>query len=361
MKNTVALLVLAAVAAPALAQEEDAAAMDSGRETYFGVLGNYLASPDSGRDPELDQGYGLHGFYGIRPTTGLQLELRGFYDQLEPKSDALDDAYRFGGLAHAVFPFADLIGVSPFALAGGGVTYTDATRSTDSEFDLLASLGLGALSQPLTESGWRLRGELRYVAENIEDDVLLDLHAALGLQIPLTAMTVEPPAEAVEVVESAAPADSDGDGVLDDADACPGTPAGTVVNEEGCAPAAPADAPVAEPKVLKLEGVKFAVNSAQLLQSDPNPVLDDAAQALNTQYPDAQVEVAGHTDDQGDDAYNLDLSQRRAEAVRQYLITQGVDEARLTAVGYGETQPIADNASAAGRAENRRVELRVKD
>ena len=357
MKKTLAAFLVTVLSGAALAQEEDAAA---GRETYFGILGNFLTSPDSGRTPELDQGFGLHGLYGIRPTDGLQLEFRGFYDQLEPKASALSDGFRAGGLVDAVFPFADMIGVSPFALAGGGVTATDATRSTDTEFDLLGNIGLGAVSQPLTAGGWRLRGELRYVAENIEDDVFFDLHAALGLQIPLSATTVPAPEEApVEVVEAEDNADSDDDGVLDSADRCPGTPVNTVVNEEGCTPAALKPA-ADERKVLALKGVTFELNSDQL-RAESSGVLDEAASTLNTEYPQAQVEVAGHTDDTGDEAYNQDLSQRRAEAVRQYLITQGVDESRLTAVGYGEAQPVADNSTAQGRAENRRVELRVKE
>ncbi len=74
---------------------------------------------------------------------------------------------------------------------------------------------------------------------------------------------------------------------------------------------------------------------------------------------DASFEVAAHTDDRGDSAVNLKLSQRRAEAVARYLAESGVPAGRLRAAGYGETQPMADNASAAGRSANRRVELRV--
>ncbi|MCS6948162.1 MAG: OmpA family protein, partial [Steroidobacteraceae bacterium] len=77
-------------------------------------------------------------------------------------------------------------------------------------------------------------------------------------------------------------------------------------------------------------------------------------------HPELRIEVAGHTDDRGSDAYNLDLSQRRAEAVRDYLAKAGVANP-LSARGYGESQPIASNADAAGRAQNRRVVLRVLD
>ena len=76
-------------------------------------------------------------------------------------------------------------------------------------------------------------------------------------------------------------------------------------------------------------------------------------------YPQLRVEVAGHTDDRGSHAYNLDLSQRRAQAVLDYFVQMGIDAARLVPKGYGETAPVADNATEAGRAENRRVELRI--
>jgi len=87
-------------------------------------------------------------------------------------------------------------------------------------------------------------------------------------------------------------------------------------------------------------------------------VLDDSAETLR-RYPDLVVEVAGHTDSVGTDAYNLDLSQRRAESVRQYLIDKGVDSGNLSAKGYGESQPIESNDTEEGRDENRRVNLRI--
>jgi len=140
--------------------------------------------------------------------------------------------------------------------------------------------------------------------------------------------------------------DSDGDGVPDSADRCPDTPRGTVVDEKGCP---------TEPVVLK--GVEFQTASATLTEGS-RPILDGVAQDLVI-HPLVQVELQGHTDSQGADAYNLDLSQRRAESVRDYLISKGVSGTRLVAKGYGETQPIADNKTAAGRAQNRRVVMKV--
>jgi len=139
--------------------------------------------------------------------------------------------------------------------------------------------------------------------------------------------------------------DSDGDGVVDSRDACPGTPAGVKVDSNGCEIVA---------KVISLDGVFFHTNSAEL-KGDSYSVLDSAAGTL-TSMPNVSVEVAGHTDSQGDAGYNQNLSQQRAETVRSYLISKGVSASRLSATGYGESQPVADNSSSAGRAQNRRVE-----
>jgi len=171
--------------------------------------------------------------------------------------------------------------------------------------------------------------------------------------------------------------DGDGDGVVDALDKCPTTPAGRKVNAEGCeldgdgdgvvdaldkcptvyAQTAdgcpPAAAPA--PKILTLEGVNFDNNEA-ILRLDAYPALDRAAASLK-EWGDVKVEVAGHTDDRSTDEYNLELSQRRAEAVRAYLIGKGISADRLTAKGYGESKPIADNDTEDGRFKNRRVEL----
>jgi outer membrane protein OmpA-like peptidoglycan-associated protein len=112
--------------------------------------------------------------------------------------------------------------------------------------------------------------------------------------------------------------------------------------------------PTAE-KPLVLRGVNFATAKAVLI-GDSKQILDRVAASL-IEHPDVRIEVAGHCDSQGAEEYNLKLSDLRANAVRNYLIEKGVAADRLVARGYGETQPIADNDTAEGRAENRRVEL----
>jgi OOP family OmpA-OmpF porin len=111
--------------------------------------------------------------------------------------------------------------------------------------------------------------------------------------------------------------------------------------------------------VIQLEGVHFDFDKSTL-RPEAKVILNEAA-ALLTQHNRVVVEVAGHTDSVGTDAYNQGLSERRANSVRDYLIEKGINASRLTAVGYGESRPVASNDTAAGRQENRRVELVVLD
>ncbi len=153
------------------------------------------------------------------------------------------------------------------------------------------------------------------------------------------------------------PIDSDGDGVCDGLDKCPGTPKGVKVDKDGC----PIEKALFEEgkKTLVLEGVNFALDSDRLT-TESYAILDKVAASLKS-WPKVRVEVGGHTDSTGEPAYNMDLSQRRAESVKRYLESKGIDASRLSARGYGETQPIADNGTIEGRAKNRRVELKKMD
>ena len=158
-----------------------------------------------------------------------------------------------------------------------------------------------------------------------------------------------------------------GRGLLDTPCPAPAPEKVAVAPEPAPAPApayvapAPAPAPAyvapqpAAPQKLVLEGVNFDFDKATLRQEDVSE-LDKNVEALKA-WGDVNIEVAGHTDSMGSDAYNMKLSQRRAEAVRNFLISRGVAADRLSAKGYGESQPVADNATEEGRFKNRRVEL----
>ncbi|WP_209349159.1 OmpA family protein [Pontixanthobacter sp. CEM42] len=105
------------------------------------------------------------------------------------------------------------------------------------------------------------------------------------------------------------------------------------------------------------DGVTFDVNSYTIKPTFRNTL--DTVSASLQQYPDSLVDVYGHTDSSGSDAYNQRLSEQRAEAVANYMSSRGVSSARIRWQGFGETAPIADNATAEGRSRNRRVEIKI--
>jgi OOP family OmpA-OmpF porin len=149
------------------------------------------------------------------------------------------------------------------------------------------------------------------------------------------------------IVDVAAPApvgvaDADGDGVPDGLDQCAETPAGAETDAQGC---------------WRLSHVPFASDSAAV-PAEIAPQLASVAGVMRAN-PDLRLRIEGHSDATGSAAYNQALSERRAEAVRQSLVDAGVEPDRLEVSGLGESQPIAGNDSAAGRAENRRIELKV--
>ncbi|MCK6506921.1 OmpA family protein [Myxococcota bacterium] len=151
--------------------------------------------------------------------------------------------------------------------------------------------------------------------------------------------------------------DRDEDRVPDKRDECPDEPADPRIDpnrSNGC----PTRVLVTKEQIVILDKVFFDTNKATIKKGSYE-ILNQVAEVL-LKYPDIRkVEVAGHTDSDGSDAANLDLSQRRVESVRQYLVSKGVAEDRLVAKGYGESKPIGDNSTAAGKAENRRVEFNI--
>ncbi len=139
----------------------------------------------------------------------------------------------------------------------------------------------------------------------------------------------------------AKPMDSDGDGVTDDKDQCPNTPKGATVDARGCWTYAAV--------------VLFDFDSAEI-KSDAHPMLNEAVGILK-KNPAIKVEVDGHTDNVGPAAYNMKLSERRANSIMEYFVDNGVEAERLTIKGLGLTKPAVSNDTKEGRAKNRRVEL----
>lgn len=132
--------------------------------------------------------------------------------------------------------------------------------------------------------------------------------------------------------------DSDGDNIADSRDNCPDTPKGANVDSKGC---------------WSFSDTYFATDSVEITDKN-SPIFKNAIEVLH-QNPNLSIEIQGHTDDTGSQAYNQKLSERRAEAVKTELIRQGVNASRLTTIGLGETEPVAPNNTVEGRQLNRRV------
>jgi outer membrane protein OmpA-like peptidoglycan-associated protein len=151
----------------------------------------------------------------------------------------------------------------------------------------------------------------------------------------------------VQVDQQGCEKDDDQDGLVNRLDLCPDTVSGSAPDTAGCS---------AEQSTVILEGVTFQLGTSELTENAQSS-LKHAANILQIN-PDISMEIAGHTDSIGDPDANLSLSTTRAQAVLNYLVSQGVAENRLQAKGYGSNEPIAENTNDAGRAMNRRVELR---
>ncbi|WP_439100824.1 OmpA family protein [Congregibacter sp.] len=200
---------------------------------------------------------------------------------------------------------------------------------------------------------------------------------AVGAGVGAVICNLEEPAP---VAVAAAPVDSDGDGVMDDKDRCPNTPAGAEVDMDGCALDSDGDGvadykdqcantpagvkvdatgcPVKDEVVLTVDRLNFAFDSAALDAQSRSAL--DAAVAVIKSSSSVKMDVVGYTDTSGPEEYNLGLSKRRAQAAVDYLVSQGVDADQLRAAGRGEADPVASNDSRDGRERNRRVELVVR-
>ncbi|MEW6166128.1 MAG: OmpA family protein [Pseudomonadota bacterium] len=283
---------------------------------------------------------------------------------------------------------------------GGGVGYQQVKISGDIDEDdgILAYQAGGGLGFPLSE---RLLVSLDYrfvggddpeydTADGGELSMEYSSHnIGLGLRYTFASTAQPEPEPEPQVVEPApapepeilcpdtpagvpvdehnCPLDRDGDGVPDHLDECPNSPPGAQVLPNGCALEGDCRTPRPGEQVdpngcaieqsFVLRGVNFEFDSARLTP-EALEILDGVAETLQA-YPNVRVDVEGHTDYIGTDAYNQGLSERRAIAVKDYLVEKGIEADRMNPVGYGESQPIDTNETVEGREKNRRVELDV--
>ena len=359
MRSWIALPLVAAACLPAQAAETGAPGTIQVGEAnqYFAVLPGYFgADEDRGG---TKRGITISGIYGYRWSAhwGLELNLTG--STIETGSQQGTDFYQQGGTLDLVYGFKDRSrSWTPFALLGVGAVQNDVIPDSEDEVSFIANAGLGLVSRPLTRLGFKLRAEGRYQIDQFQDDYR-DYRLLAGIEFPfgrrsVTLAPIAPPVVEVrevvkEVIVPAPFIDTDKDSIEDSRDKCPDTPQGLKVDADGC---------VIEGQALELRGVTFAFDKADL-QLNAQTVLDYVTKGMKGQ-PTMVVEIAGHTDSLGSQAYNQKLSQRRAEAVSAYLVAQGIDATRLSAKGYGKTELLVKpETTAIDKERNRRVMFRV--
>ena len=322
---------------------------DDDRDTGFKIFGGYQFN----RHFALEGGYFNLGEFGYTATTVPDGTMTGHIELQGVNLDAV-----------GILPFTEKFS----AFARIGVNYAEAedtfvgtgsvivTNPNPSKSDTNYKFGVG-LQYDVTEAlGLRLEAERYRIDDAIGNKGDIDL-ASIGLVyrfgpptlIAIAPAPLPPPADCSML-------DDDGDGVNNCDDKCPGSQVGQAIGPDGC--------PV--PLTIDLKGVNFDFDQATL-RPDATAILDEAISILG-RYPQLRVEVAGHTDSIGTEQYNQGLSERRAQAVYDYLGAHGIGADRLVGpVGYGESRPIAPNTNPdgsdnpEGRASNRRTELNVQN
>ncbi|MGN7724491.1 OmpA family protein [Luteimonas sp. 22616] len=359
------LLSVALLAGLAFAQAADAQEFDD-RWYLTGSVGYNFQDSDRGTDSVPFGTIGLGKF--ISPNWSIDGELNYQNPNLEANDDLNWSQYGISMDLRRHF-IAEGRSWNPYLLMGLGYQRSeeefDAFPSPNSpgqveDGNFAAKVGAGVQSTLARRVG--VRAELAYRADfndasfaAPQEDWFGDILASVGVVIPLGPEPTAPVAPA-PAAPSCADMDSDGDGVNDCDDKCPDSQAGQTIGPDGC--------PV--PVSIDLKGVNFDFDKSTL-RPDAVAILNEAIEILK-RYPDLRVEVAGHTDSKGTDAYNQALSERRASAVYDYLTSNGIDAGRLVGpVGYGESRPIAPNTNddgsdnPEGRARNRRTELNVQN
>lgn len=240
----------------------------------------------------------------------------------------------------------------PFVLAGPGLIHVASSKDTavvPHDKQGLLTIGTGALFEPSRRWGARL--DLRTMMNSgvASHATAWDFEVLLGAYVnfDLTCRYDKAPA---------ASSDSDGDGIPDASDKCPQQPEtrNGYQDDDGC----PDELPEAVRRFTgKIKDIEFDTGK-ETIRPSSHKVLDEAVAVLKL-HPTIKMVIEGHTDNVGAPAFNMELSRKRAGAVRDYFISKGIAPDRLTAEGFGETRPIADNNTEAGRADNRRVEFRI--
>lgn len=294
----------------------------------------------------IDRGYANVGLnFGINLFDSVfdQVEL-GFTNTL----DQVD--YETGNSTNVTKVFTNLIkeysltdSTSLYALAGIGHEFFSNDDDLSNENSFFGNYGAG-IKYKISEQV-ALKFDARHMIETNHGDNSLSYN--VGLSVPFGKVAKDAPVveKAAPVIEKAAPVeapkDSDGDGVIDSLDECPNTMAKAKVDSVGC-------------MTLVNLNINFDTNSSVIKDSYNSRIVEFAN--MMKANPKLKATIGAHTDSVGSDAYNQKLSERRAASTVEALKALKVDPSKITAVGYGETKPVATNATVEGKAQNRRVE-----
>lgn len=313
---------------------------------------------DDDRNSEHGLGFSLSGGKVLNKYWNVELET--FYQKY--KAQAGGSEWRDTGVTlDGLFFYSRNRAFSPYFGVGAGVQRTDITGTGLSDTEPLVNAGLGFFKYfTVADHDVAFRTDLRYRWTGLDDiknargiDSLSEPVLKVGFALPLGAKPV-----AVAAVTPTKPVtkiiDSDGDGVPDGQDRCPGSAKGAPVDAYGCT-----KEQLAAGSERQFDDVLFAFDKSDLTPEGV-AILDNAAQVVTTgEYKSLRINVSGHTDWVGSEGYNQALSERRANTVKAYLVKKGVDASRIRTFAYGESQPVADNATDEGRAKNRRAEVRT--
>ena len=330
-------------------------------------------------DPDLPE-QGRKQYRLVAPDVGLRA---GYYPirhfGIEAEGGVMPASLREGGAATIWTVRGHLVGqvglwrLTPFAVLGVSALGVASPRdAVGSEADVGIHYGLGL---KFFINHWlMLRLDVRDNLSNrvgVGEGVTHSPEILLGLSVTLNRRTERPLRDRDQdgipdrddqcprepgPAPTGCPPDEDGDEIPDAEDACPTEPEtrNGFEDDDGCPDEVPAE--FADLAGI-LEGINFDTDKDKI-KAESKPILERAVEVL-AQFPDVRIEISGHTDSRGGYEHNVDLSQRRAESVKRYLVDAGIDAARIETRGAGPNEPIATNDTAEGRAKNRRIEVKI--
>lgn len=372
--------ILATACLLALGSTAFAAEKVEDRHGFYGYLGLYQVELDAARQADKNEAWGVGAGYFFNKSWSLEIPYTNgnFETDINGNTIGKHEIENVG--LDLLFNDTTWLGSAnthPFIKAGIGKHNADGNPwGSQVEEDEYYKVGIG-LQHFMSDSAFvRIGADFLDGSDDYQDDKMfyINLGAFFGETVKSGAAPAPKPVEKAK--------DSDGDGVLDANDQCPGTPAGAAVDANGCpldsdndgvydyqdacpgtAPGVQVDEKGCEVKVAEEVVVDMRLNfDTNKYEVKPEMVSEIAKVAeFLRQYPSVNAEIQGHTDSVGSSAYNQGLSERRANSVKDYLVSNfGINASRLTAKGYGEEEPIADNSTSEGRALNRRAEAHAE-